>query len=75
MYITNDLEWKELVRRIAKGPYLRPEILDAAGYLWDSMNWDRLMDTSYGRFIRECHNEVPDLLLRSTYAKEVLSDQ
>lgn len=51
--------------------------LEAAGYLWDDSNWERLKETPHGRYLRECGsvNKVPDYLLRSLYRKQVLESQ
>jgi len=71
--LRDDQDWENLVRNIANGSAnTRENIHEAAGYLWDSFNWDRLKYTSYGKFLREVNNEVPDLLLRARYRKEVL---
>ena len=74
--IRTDKEWKQLVKLIAdSSPCRREDLLEAAGYLWDSSNWTRLSETIHGKFIRECHNSLPDLSLRSLYRKEVQESQ
>ena len=74
--ITEDQDFKNLVRNIANGSANNREcILRAAGYLWDSSNWERLSETSHGRFLREVHNKLPDLWLRSIYRKQVLENK
>lgn len=74
--INTDLDWYKSVRAIADdvthGDEKRRRILEAAGYLWDSSNWERLHDTIHGKFLREMHNEMPDLLLRSAYRTSVI---
>lgn len=71
--ITDDKDWENLVRNIANGSANeRRFILEAAGYLWDSYNWERLSETIHGKFLREMDNDVPDLLLRAEYRKQVL---
>ncbi len=71
--VRDDQDWQNLVRNIAnESANTRECIHEAAGYLWDSFNWDRLKDTSYGRFLREVNNPSPDLMLRAIYRKAVL---
>lgn len=71
--LNTDQEWFALVLSIAnKSANNKDTIHDAAGYLWDSSNWDRLKYTSHGRFLREVNNVCPDFLLRTRYRKEVL---
>jgi hypothetical protein len=73
--VRDDQDWQNLVRNIANGSANNRECIhEAAGYLWDSMNWERLKGISYGRFLREVNNPCPDLLLRSIYRKEVLGN-
>lgn len=79
--ISNDNDWKNLVRNIANdsiglGPNRRMLELEAAGYLWDSSNWERLKETSHGKFLRECGsvNDCPDYGLRRMYRDEVLKN-
>jgi hypothetical protein len=70
--LRDDQDWENLVRNIANGSAnTRENIHEAAGYLWDSFNWERLHDTSYGRFLREVDNVIPDLFLRASYRKEL----
>jgi hypothetical protein len=72
--IRDDKDWENLVRNIANGSAdTRECIHEAAGYLWDSYNWERLKNTCFGRFIRESVSPCPDLLLRSLYRREVLA--
>lgn len=76
--IGTDKDWQNLVKNIANGSANRREpILEAAGYLWDSFNWDRLSETPCGRFLRETSvlNDCPDLNLRAMYRKQVLESQ
>lgn len=73
MIITDDHGWQNLVRNIANdSANTRECIHEAAGYLWDSSNWERLRDTPHGRFLREVSNVCPDLTLRAMYRKQVL---
>ena len=69
-----DREWKVLVRDIARQPRINKRELEIATYyLWCAPNaWDRLKDTTYGKFVRECDSLIPDLLLRAAYRKAVL---
>lgn len=72
--VRDDQDWQNLVRNIAnESANTRECIHEAAGYLWDSYNWERLKDTPSGRFIREVVTSAPDPLLRSLYRKEVLA--
>lgn len=72
--VRDDQDWQNLVRNIANGSIIdiREAVHEAAGYLWDSTNWERLKNTSYGRFLREVNNPCPDALLRAMYRREVL---
>lgn len=73
--VCDDQDWENLVRNIAnESANTRENIHEAAGYLWDSYNWERLKNTKYGRFLREVNNPCPDVLLRSMYRKEVLAN-
>lgn len=76
--IRTDKEFKILVHNICRSTFApeRAMILEASGYLWDSMNMERLWETSHGRFLRECsvNNPSPDLSLRALYRKQVLSE-
>lgn len=72
--LRDDQDWQNLVRNIANNSANNRENLhEAAGYLWDSSNWDRLKDTPHGRFLREVNTSIPDLFLRNAYRKEVLA--
>jgi trans-2-enoyl-CoA reductase len=72
--IRDDQDWQNLVRNIANKSANNSESKTVAvEYLWDHHNWDRLRETSYGRFLREVNNPCPDLILRSIYRKEVLA--
>lgn len=74
--VRDDQDWQNLVRNIANESANNRECIhEAAGYLWDSFNWERLKNTSFGRFLREVDNPCPDLLLRSMYRKEVLNNE
>ena len=71
--LRDDQDWQNLVGNIANGSAnTRENIHEAAGYLWDYFNWERLKDTAHGRFLKEVNNLCPDLLLRARYRKEVL---
>lgn len=72
--ITNDKEWFSLVYWIARRITDRTLFLRASGYLWDGMNWDRLSETTHGKFIRELDNDHPDLVLRAMYREQILSE-
>jgi hypothetical protein len=73
--VRDDQDFNNLVRNIANESANNRECIhEAAGYLWDSFNWERLKDTVQGRFIREVVTSAPDPLLRSLYRKEVLSN-
>jgi len=72
--VRDDQDWENLVRNIANESANTRECIDeAADYLWDSGNWKRLKNTSFGRFIRESVSPCPDLMLRILYRNEVLS--
>lgn len=72
--IRDDQDWQNLVTNIANESANNRECIhEAAGYLWDSFNWERLKNTPHGKFLREVDNPCPDLLLRSMYRKAVLS--
>lgn len=74
--IKNDYEWKQLVLKLAHNQSFEiVQVMDAAGYLWDSMNWERLRDTACGRFLREIHNKMPDPGLKAIYRKQVLDEE
>jgi hypothetical protein len=74
--VRDDQDFENLVRNIAnESANTRECIHEAAGYLWDSFNWERLKNTSYGRFIREVVTSAPDPLLRSLYRKQVLAHE
>ena len=74
--ITSDAQWKNLVQEIAgDSTYSKTKVLLAAGYLWDSANWERLNETVHGKFLREVHNSLPYPSLREIYRKEVLGSK
>lgn len=75
----DDKEFFNLMRNLANSSIdgyedRRAAELEAAGYLWDSHNWERLKDTPHGRYLRECGsvNKCPDHTLRRLYREEVL---
>ena len=71
--MNDDKEFFELVKNIANGSkHSRDNVLKAAGYLWDGSNWERLKETSHGRFLREVHNECTDYTLQRMYREEIL---
>lgn len=76
--IRTDKEFKILVHNICRSTFApeREMVLEASGYLWDSSNWDRLKNTPWGLFLRECstNNESPDLQLRGAARRTVLSE-
>ena len=72
--LRDDQDWQNLVANIANGSADTRECAhEAAGYLWDSFNWERLKNTAHGRFLREVVSPCSDLLLRSMYRKQVLA--
>lgn len=74
--IMDDNEWKSLIKNIASGSHnQRRYVLEAAGYLWDSHNWERLSETKHGKFLRELDNDFADLGYRAELRKQVLSSQ
>lgn len=73
--VRDDQDWQNLVTNIANGSADNRECIhEAAGYLWDSLNWEHLKNTAHGRFLREMVSPCPDLLLRARYRKEVLGN-
>jgi len=72
--VRDDQDFNNLVRNIANESANNRECIhEAASYLWDSYNWERLKNTPEGRFIREVVTSAPDPLLRSRYRTEVLA--
>jgi hypothetical protein len=72
--IHDDQCFNNLVRNIANESANNREcILEAEGYLWDPLNWERLKHTSHGRFLREVVSGCPDLTLKNLYRKQVLN--
>jgi len=71
--ITNDNKFNDLVLNIADtSAYNSGCVGEDACYLWLSKNWPRIKETSQGKFLREVHSKVPDLMLLSLYRQEVL---
>lgn len=73
-----DKDFKNIVRNIANGSNdNRETVLMVSGYFWDSINYERLSETPFGRFLREhpVNNDSPDLSLLSIYRDQVLSSK